>query len=161
LTDEIVKDCMTNAKMNPPLRSAKDRSAIRAALSDGTIDVIATDHAPHTPAEKKTDFTKAPSGIIGLETAVALGLSLVTDGVLSLVDLIDKMATRPAALLGLASGLKSGMPADISVIDPDISYRVESEQFQSKSRNTPFEGWNVTGKPVLTMVGGSIVFEAD
>jgi dihydroorotase len=159
LTENAVKESGTHAKMNPPLRTERDREAIRQGLADGTIDVIATDHAPHSSREKAAAFASAPNGIIGLETSVALSLSLVRDGVISLKRLVEKMSTNPARIMGLASGLNVGRPADITIIDPDLAYTVDAERFQSLSRNTPFNGWQVSGRPVLTMVGGRIVYE--
>lgn len=158
LTDEAVEDYNTNAKMNPPLRSRRDREAVRQGLADGTIDVIATDHAPHAPIEKEIEFDLAANGIIGLETSLPLGLKLVDDGVLALTDLIAKMSNNPARILGLESGLQVGYSADITIIDPERQYRVEADSFQSLGRNTPFEGWDVKGRAVLTMVGGNVVF---
>ncbi len=158
LTDEAVEDYNTNAKMNPPLRSRRDREAVRQGLADGTIDVIATDHAPHAPIEKETEFDLAANGIIGLETSLPLSLKLVDDGLLALTDLIAKMSNNPARILGLESGLQVGYSADITIIDPERQYRVEADSFQSLGRNTPFEGWDVKGRAVLTMVGGKVVF---
>ena len=159
LTEEAVRECGTNAKMNPPLRSTKDRDAIREGLADGTIDAIATDHAPHAVAEKTADFNQAPNGIIGLETSVALGLKLVDNEVIGIADLIHKMSTAPAGILGLEHGLKIGQRADITIIDPDVSYGIDAGDFESLSRNTPFDGWEMRGKPVMTIVEGNIVFE--
>jgi dihydroorotase len=161
LTDDAVKKYNTHAKMNPPLRSNQDRTAVREGLADGTIDVIATDHAPHSNLEKAVEFDKAANGIIGLETAVSLGLKLVAEGVISITDLIAKMSTHPARILGLQSGIQVGRSADFTILDPDISYEVEVAKFQSRSRNSPFDGWQLKGKPALTMVGGHIVFEDD
>jgi len=160
LTDETVRQCGSNAKMNPPLRSEADRQAIRRGLADGTIDVIATDHAPHTPEEKSLPFERAPNGIIGLETALGLSLRLAAEGVLSDAEVIAKLSRQPARILGLPCGLKRGLPADIAVIDPQCRYTVDAARFQSKSRNTPFQGWQMTGRAILTMVAGRIVFEA-
>ena len=157
LTDAAVKEYGTHAKMNPPLRSSKDRAAIRKGLADGTIDAIATDHAPHSTSEKAVDFEKAPNGIIGLETSVPLGLKLVAEGVLSVPELIEKMSTGPARILGLEFGLRPGRFADITIIDPDAMTAVDANKFQSLSRNCPFDGWQLNGKPVLTMVAGKIV----
>jgi dihydroorotase len=159
LTDEAVREHGTQAKMNPPLRSSNDRAAIRQGLADGTIDAIATDHAPHSSREKAVEFNQAANGIIGLETAVSLGLKLVQDGVISITELIEKMSSAPARILGLVSGLQPGRPADITIIDPDVDYVVDVNQFQSLSRNCPFDGWRLKGRPVLTMVGGRIVFD--
>ncbi len=159
LTEEGVKEYNTNAKMNPPLRSHQDREALRQGLADGSIDVIASDHAPHSSSEKDIEFDLAANGIIGLETSVSLGLKLVNDGVITLNTLIEKMSTRPAQILGIEYGLRIGRTADITMIDPEIDYRVDADQFQSLSRNTPFDGWRLKGKPIFTMVAGNIVFE--
>jgi dihydroorotase len=159
LTDEAVRRHGADAKMNPPLRSEEDRSAIRLALSDGTIDCIATDHAPHAPEEKAVGLEKAPNGIIGLETALPLSLSLVSDGILPLAELIAKMSIIPARILGIPCGLMVGMPADITLIDPDCEFTVDASRFKSLSRNSPFIGMKTKGKAVTTIVGGRIVFE--
>jgi dihydroorotase len=159
LTDAAVKEYGTLAKMNPPLGSDQDREAIREGLSDGTIEVIATDHAPHSNPEKNVEFTKAANGIIGMETAVSLGLTLVQEGVISLTGLVEKMATAPARILGLEKNLQPGRIADITIIDPDVVYEIDVNKFQSLSRNCPFDRWQLKGKPVLTMVGGRVVFE--
>jgi len=159
LTEKAVKDSGTHAKMNPPLRTEADREALREGLADGTIDAIATDHAPHSNKEKDIAFGSAANGIIGLETAVSLSLKLVEDGVLSLTRLVEKMSTYPARILGLESGLRVGQTADVTIIDPDLSYTVNADKFQSLSRNTPFEGWQLKGWPVFTLVGGRIVYE--
>ncbi len=161
ITETAVKECGTRAKMNPPLRTEADREAICEGLADGTIDAIATDHAPHSQKEKDVAFESAANGIIGLETAVSLSLKLVQNGVLSLGGMVEKMSTNPARILGLENGLRVGQAADITIIDPDLSYTVNSDNFQSLSRNTPFEGWQLKGRPVLTMVGGRIVFDHD
>jgi dihydroorotase len=167
LTDEAVRQCGTHAKMNPPLRSVEDRETLRSGLADGTIDVIATDHAPHSSREKAIEFNKAANGIIGLETAVSLGfavslgLKLVQEGVISLTELIEKMSTNPARILGLENGLRPDRPADITIIDPHVAYKVDVKQFKSLSRNCPFDGWLLQGKAILTMVDGRIVFEEE
>jgi len=159
LIEDDVGQYDTNAKMNPPLRSKKDREAVREGLSDGTIDVIATDHAPHSSIEKEVEFDKAENGIIGLETSVSLSLKLVEDGVLKIDELVEKMSTNPARILKLENGLRAGNPADITIIDPDELFTIDAKNFYSLSRNTPFNGREVKGKAVLTMVGGKIVFE--
>jgi dihydroorotase len=159
LTDEAVRRHGADAKMNPPLRSEEDRLAIRQGLADGTIDCIATDHAPHAPEEKAAGLEKAPNGIIGLETALATSLKLVEDGTLSLNGLIARMSTHPARILGVPCGLKAGNPADITMIDPDVEFTIEPSLFRSRSRNSPFVGMQVKGKAVMTMVAGQIVFE--
>jgi dihydroorotase len=145
--------------MNPPLGSDQDRAAIREGLADGTIEVIATDHAPHSSPEKDVEFNKAANGIIGMETAVSLGLKLVQEGVISITGLVEKMAAAPARILGLENNLQPGRTADITIIDPDVHYEVDVNKFQSLSKNCPFDRWQLTGKPVLTMVGGRVVFE--
>jgi len=151
----------TNAKVYPPLRTARDREAVRKGLADGTIDVIATDHAPHSSIEKDVEFDQAASGMIGLETSIPLSLKLVERGVLSLRELVVRMSASPARILNLdAVGLRPGNPADLTIIDLEKEFTVDSNQFCSKSRNTPFDGWKLKGKAVLTMVGGKIVFDA-
>lgn len=160
LTDEAVGAYNTNAKMNPPLRSRKDLEAIREGLADGTIDAIATDHAPHSSIEKDVEFDSAANGIIGLETSVSLSLRLVEDRVLSLSELVEKMATAPARILGVPCGLVPGNPADITLIDPERTYTVDSASFKSLSRNTPFDGLQVRGAAVVTVVGGNVVYDA-
>jgi len=159
LTEESVKEYNTNTKMNPPLRSDHDREAVCQALADGTIDVIATDHAPHSSIEKEVEFDKAANGIIGLETSVSLALKLVENGVINMARLVEKMSTNPARILGIETGLLVGRPADITIIDPERSYRVNADDFRSLSRNTPFDQWDMKGKAVLTMVGGKIVYQ--
>ncbi len=160
LTEKAVMNYDTNAKVYPPLRTAKDRDAIRQGLADGTIDVIASDHAPHSSVEKDVEFNAAANGLIGLETSLPLGLKLVEMGILSLKDLIAKMSINPARILKLAHvGLKPGGPADLTIIDMQKEFIVDVDTFCSKSRNTPFNGWQLKGKTVLTMVGGKIVFD--
>ena len=155
LTDEAVRGYNTMAKMNPRLRTAADVEAIKQGLRDGTIDVIATDHAPHAADEKAGEFDYAPFGIVGLETALGLALKLVEEGVLPLVELLAKMSARPAAILKLDKGsLSPGFDADITIIDPTVEWMVKSSEFKSKSRNTPFEGWKLKGRAVQTMVAG-------
>jgi len=159
LTEEAIKGYNTNAKMNPPLRSIKDREAILEGLANGTIDVIATDHAPHSYIEKEIEFDQAANGIIGLETSVALSLQLVHNNLISLTELIEKMSTNPAKILGLNIGIIIGKPADITIIDLNLPYKIDSSRFKSLSRNTPFDGLTIKGKAILTMVGGKILFE--
>jgi dihydroorotase len=158
LTDAAVEGYNTHAKMNPPLRSEIDREVVRQALVDGTIDAVATDHAPHSILEKEVEFDRAANGIVGLETALPLGLKLVSDGVLSLETLIERMAVAPARILGLRTGIRAGLPADLTLINPKKEFKVQADHFQSKSRNTPFEGWTLSGKAVMTIVGGKIIF---
>ncbi|GAB4454903.1 MAG: dihydroorotase [Armatimonadaceae bacterium] len=160
LTDEACRGYNTNAKMNPPLRTEADCVAIIEGLKDGTLDCIATDHAPHAGYEKQQEFVLAPFGITGLETSLALGIThLVKPGHLSLSDLIRRMSTEPARVLNLPGGsLTVGQPADITIFDPDTEWTVNPEQFLSKGKNTPFAGQTLTGKTVQTIVGGNIAF---
>lgn len=160
LTHERVGDYDTNAKMNPPLREDADRAAIRAALADGTIDCIATDHAPHTYDAKEREFDDAPNGIIGLETALSLGLrELVNGGVLSLGTLIERMSCAPARLWHLPGGtLRIGGVADIVAFDPTASWVVDPARIRSRSRNTPWAGETMPGVVKRTVVGGRVVF---
>ena len=161
LTHEACEGYDTNAKMNPPLREAEDREAIRQALRDGTIDVIATDHAPHHYDAKEREFDDAPNGIIGLETALPLALTeLVATGLLTLPELLLRMSTTPARIFGLPGGtLATGAPADVVVIDPAARWEVRPEEFHSKSRNTPFRGRLLTGRAEMTIVGGRIAWQ--
>ena len=159
LTDEAVVGYSTNTKMNPPLRSEADRTAIRAALSDGTLDAIATDHAPHSILEKEVEFALAANGIIGLETAVPLTLALVRDGVISASQMVELLSVNPAAILRVNGGsLKTGELADITVIDPEKNFTFTRESIVSKSSNSPFLDWEMKGKAVMTMVGGRITY---
>lgn len=160
LTEEAVRDYGTNAKINPPLRTALDIVAIKEGLRDGTIDAIATDHAPHDAASKALDFPLASSGIIGLETALPLTLRLVDEGVLPLDDAIAKLSTNPSRILGLSKGtLSKGSRADMAIFDENREFVVEKAALRSKSRNTPFDGWKLTGIVEFTIVGGRIVYE--
>jgi dihydroorotase len=160
LTEEAVINYNTNAKVNPPLRTAKDREAIKQGLADGTIDVIASDHAPHSSVEKELEFDAAANGLIGLETSLPLSLALVETGLLSQKNLVQKMSTNPARILGLEhTGLRPGNPADVTIIDPGKEFVVDAHTFRSKSRNTPFDGLQMKGKAVLAMVGGKIVHD--
>ena len=161
ITEETVRGYNTYAKMNPPLRTWKDVQAIKDGLRDGTIDVIATDHAPHASQEKQLGFTEAPFGIVGLETALSLTFALVDEGVLSLESAVDKLSTAPAKAFGLAKGtLAVGADADVAIVDQQEQWEVDPAMFRSKSRNTPFAGWKVKGRVTMTIVGGRIVFEA-
>jgi len=151
----------TNVKMNPPLRAAADRDAMIAGLKDGSIDVIATDHAPHHYDEKQVEFDRAPFGITGLETAVSLCFDrLVHAGVISVSRLIELLSVNPARILRVAGGaLSDGAPADISVLAPDMSVTIDAASMTSKSKNTPFDGWQLRGAVAATIVGGRIVYE--
>jgi dihydroorotase len=161
LTEEVVRGFNTLAKMNPPLRTWQDVQAIKDGLRDGTIDVIATDHAPHATQEKQQGFTEAPFGIVGLETALPLTLALVEEGILSLEAAVEKLSTAPARAFGLAKGtLAVGADADVVIIDPQAQWEVDPGKFRSKSRNTPFAGWKVKGLVLTTFVRGRVVFEA-
>ncbi len=159
LTDEAVRGYNTFAKMNPPLRSETDRQAIVNALCDGTIDVIATDHAPHSKLEKDLEFDKAAFGIVGLETSLSLCLKLVFDGVISFEILIEKMCKNPASILGINAGIEKNAIADITIINIDKEFEIDPLSFFSKSKNTPFKGYKVKGDTFLTMVQGKIVYE--
>ncbi|HUV60411.1 MAG TPA: dihydroorotase [Desulfatiglandales bacterium] len=151
----------TNAKMYPPLREPKDVEAIKRGLSDGVIDVIATDHAPHSPIEKDIEFDKAAFGIIGLETALPLTLALVREGVMDLTSAIAKLSCNPASILSIKGGtLEEGKEADLTIIDPNNEYVLQKDSFQSKSHNSPFIGQKMKGKAILTMVGGRIVWNS-
>ena len=157
LTDEAVREQGVNAKMNPPLRSEQDRAALHKGLADGTIDAIATDHAPHAEYEKQWGMDRAPFGIVGLETALALTLRLVEEGTLSLEQAVRCLTSKPARLLGLPGGtLAPGASADIVVVDRAREWVVDPEQFYSKGRNTPFGGWWLRGRVMMTFVGGRI-----
>ncbi len=163
LTQDRVEGYDTNAKMNPPLRTEADREAIRQAVKDGTIDCIATDHAPHHYDAKEREFDDAPNGILGLETALGLAIrELVQTGLLTLPELIQRMSTRPAQVFGLVGGtLAVGAPADLVVFDPEARWKVDAGSFCSKSRNTPFGGEELVGRALLTLVDGRIVFQRD
>ncbi|MFH2123158.1 MAG: dihydroorotase [Pseudomonadota bacterium] len=157
LTEEAVEGYNTNAKMNPPLRSEEDRQAIRHGLQDGTFDAIATDHAPHSVLQKKVEFDQAANGVIGLETSLPLSLALVREGVITEARLIELMSAAPARILGVAGGsLAVGDVADITVIDPDRKFHFTEDLIVSLSKNSPFVGWQLQGKAVLTFLGGRI-----
>lgn len=162
LTDEACAGYHTFFKMNPPLRSASDQAALCEALADGTIDAIATDHAPHSSVEKEVEFEQASNGVIGLETALALAVELVDAGVLTPAKLVMRMSAGPAKVLGLPGGsLAPGGPADVTVIDPKAAWICDPTRFRSKARNTPFGGRAMRGRAVLTVVGGRIVFSEE
>jgi dihydroorotase len=161
ITEETVRGYNTAAKMNPPLRTWKDVQAIKQGLRDGTIDVIATDHAPHAAQEKQLGFTEAPFGIVGLETALPLTFALVDEGILSLESAVEKLSTAPAKVFGLTKGtLAVGADADVAIVDQQEQWEIDPAKFRSKSRNTPFAGWKVKGRVTTTIVGGRVVFEA-
>ncbi len=160
LTDDAVRGYNTNAKMNPPLREAGDVAAIKGGLKDGTIDAIATDHAPHHQDEKDVEFNVAMNGIIGLETSLPLSLQLVQDGVLTLNQLIEAMSCNPSKILSLNRGtLKAGAVADITLIDPTVEWIVDADKLASKSKNSPWLGQKMTGGAAATIVGGKLVYK--
>jgi dihydroorotase len=163
LTDEAVRESAydTATKMNPPLRGEADRRALLEGLRDGTIDCIATDHAPHTVDDKKVEYDQAAFGIVGLETAVALCLDrLVGAGAVSLARLVELLSPGPARVLGLPGGaLAAGSPADVTLLDLRKRRKVDPARFQSKGRSTPFAGWTLKGWPVATIVAGRVVFD--
>ncbi len=159
LTEEAVRNFNTHAKMNPPLRTGADVQAVKEGLRDGTIDGIATDHAPHAVQEKQLQFDEAPFGIVGLETALPLVLNLVEEGVLSSEQAISKLTCAPAQVFALPKGtLALGADADVVLIDPDHTWVVDPSRFQSKARNTPFTGWTMKGRVMKTIVGGEVVY---
>jgi dihydroorotase len=160
LTDKAVYGYDTNAKVNPPLRTAADVAAIKEGLADGTLDTIACDHAPHTSLEKDLEFEAAAFGLIGLETSLGLSLKLVHDRVLSLSQVVAKMSMNPAHILGIPGGtLTPGSIADVTLMDLNRTWKVDAGAFVSRSRNCPFHGWTLRGKAVMTIVGGKIVWE--
>jgi len=157
ITEKAVEGYNTNAKVNPPLRREEDLEAIKAGLNDNTIDVIATDHAPHHRDEKLGEFDLAPSGISGFETSIGLSMKLVDEGVLTLDRLVEKMAVNPARIVGIGKGtLKQGADADLVILDTRIEYAVAAARFRSKGKNTPFEGWRLKAQPVATIAKGRI-----
>jgi dihydroorotase len=160
LTDEALQSYNTNLKVNPPLRSTADVTAIKRGLADGTIDAIITDHAPHARTDKELEFEYAANGITGLETSLGLCLLLVDEGILSLPELIAKMSLNPARILNLPKGtLDAGTDADITVIDPQLKWTVDVREFHSHGKNSPFHGWAMQGKAILTIVGGEIKYD--
>jgi dihydroorotase len=162
LTEAAVGDYDADRKMNPPLRTPADVQALRSALADGTIDVIATDHAPHTRSDKQVEFDRAANGVVGLETALSVGLSLVSQGALKLPRLIEALTSGPAGVFGLPGGtLAIGAPADFTLVDPKSSWRVVPEHLLGKGRNSPFLGEELPGVVRLTAVGGRVVFRSE
>jgi len=152
-----------SSKMSPPLREPEDVAAIKEALAAGIIDAVASDHAPHEQAEKEVEYQYAPFGIVGLETTIPLTMSLVREGVLTPLEMVARLSTAPAKILGLSrkGSLSVGMDADVTIIDPELQWVVNKDDFRSKSSNTPFDGWRVSGKALMTIVGGKIVYAAD
>ena len=161
-TEKEVEGYNTNAKMNPPLRTADDVAALQEAVKDGTIDVIATDHAPHHYDEKEREFADAPNGIVGLETALAVNVTwLVSSGIIDLATLITRMSTAPARVFRLRGGtLRAGSDADVTVFDPTAKWTVDPGTFRSKGRNTPYGGRELTGRVHATIVGGQVIHRA-
>jgi dihydroorotase len=160
LTDAAVEAYNTNAKMNPPLRSERDREALHAGLADGTIDIIATDHAPHHRDEKDCEFDCAAFGVVGLESLLPLTLRLVEEKLLDLPTAIAKVTVEPAKVLNLDVGrIAVGAPADLAIVDPEVRWTLCANELHSKSRNTPFDGWPMKGRAILTMVDGRIVHD--
>lgn len=162
LTQEAVEGYRTEAKMNPPLRTQDDVDAVRAGVADGTLDIIATDHAPHHYDEKEAAFADAPNGIVGLETALGVILTrVVGEGVIDLSTMVERMSWQPARAFNLPGGtLAEGASADVTVFDPSATWTVDASTFLSKSSNTPFAGWELTGQPRFTIVAGRVVWEA-
>jgi len=159
LTDEAVRGYRTNAKMNPPLRSEADRQAVLEGMADGTVDAIATDHAPHHLDEKNVEFNIALNGVVGLETALPLSLQLVRDGVIDLHRMVELLTCGPARAFNLPIGtLEVGSLGDVTLIDADLAWTVEVDKLASKSKNTPFAGWEVQGAASCTVVGGKVVY---
>ena len=161
LTEDAVEGYDTNAKMNPPLRTADDVAALQEAVRDGTIDLVATDHAPHHYDEKEREFSDAPNGIVGLETALAVVVThLVVPGILTWPTLVDRMSTTPARVFGLTGGtLRRGSVADVTIFDPAAEWTVNPDTFLSKGRNSPYRGKRLTGRTTCTIVGGRVVFQ--
>jgi dihydroorotase len=163
LTDEALNSPVpydTNTKMNPPLREAADRDAMLSGIADGSVDVIATDHAPHHYDEKQVEFDRAPFGIVGLETAVPLSLDrLVHAGRIRLPRLVELLSVNPARILGIAGGsLSAGVAADVTILAPDLRVRIDAARLRSRSKNTPFDGWELRGGVAATFVGGRPLF---
>jgi dihydroorotase len=161
LTETSVEGYNTNAKMNPPLRALEDVEALQAAVRDGTVDLVATDHAPHHYDEKEREFADAPNGIVGLETALAVVVTTLCErGILSYAELVDRMAVRPARVFNLPGGtLARGAPGDVTVFDPAREWVVDPSTFLSKGRNTPYAGRRLRGRAVCTVVRGRVVFQ--
>jgi len=159
LDDELISTFNTVYKVNPPLRRPGDVEAVKAGLADGTIDVIASDHAPHSAVEKDLEFEYAANGMIGLESSLPLILGLVRNGILSPMEAVAKVSCNPSRILAIPLGsLRRGMPADLTLIDTEVKYTIDVHRFKSKSRNCPFAGMEVQGKAVMTLMGGRIVY---
>ena len=162
LTDEAVRGYNTNTKMSPPLRAIDDVEAIKEGLRDGTIDIIATDHAPHDIADKQVEYQNACFGIVGLETALPLSLKLVDEKILSMGDVIKKLTSAPADIFNLKAGsLSLGNEADILIFNPSLEYSIDISKFHSKSKNSPFDGWKVKGKVIHTLVKGKTAYSVN
>ena len=160
LTDETLRGYDTNYKVSPPLRSATDVAAIKKGLADGTLDAIACDHAPHGRTDKEVEFEYALNGMTGLETSLGLSLNLVSEGILTWPELVARMSLHPARILNLPKGtLARGADADLTVIDPGLSWTVDVKSFVSRGKNSPFNGRQMKGRAVLTIVGGEIKFD--
>ena len=161
LTDREVRSFNTNTKMNPPLREEEDVAALKQGLKDGTIDIIATDHAPHAFEEKEVDYVMAPFGITSLETALGLVIrELLEKGTLTLMEILAKMTVNPARILGMAIGrIEEGARADLAIFDPKKTWKVREEEFLSRSTNSPFIGWELPGKMEWTIAGGRVVYQ--
>jgi dihydroorotase len=159
LTDEELVGLDSVFKVNPPLRTAEDVEAVKAGLADGTLDIIATDHAPHSALEKDRPFEQAANGMIGLESALPLILNLVRDGVLTPLEATAKVTVNAAQVIGVPLGsLSLGQPADLAVVDPQVEYVLDCRAFRSKSRNCPYHGRMVRGRVLMTMVSGRVAF---
>ena len=162
LTEEAVRGYDVNAKMGPPLRTDDDVAAMKEGLVDGTIDAIATDHAPHHIDDKNVEFSAAANGLVGLETALPLTLRLVKEKVITINEAISHLSTKAAQALNIPRGtLQCGVPADVTIIDPDLEWTVDATKLYSKSRNTPFDGWQMTGAAIMTLRDGKITYERD
>ena len=161
LSSDDIKTDDPNYKMNPPLRTPKDVEALKQGLKDGTIEVISTDHAPHSTQEKTGSMKNAPFGIVGLETSLPLTYTeLVEKDVITLKQMVEKMCLNPAKILGLDRGtLQKGHPADVIIVDTEQEYAIDKNKFVSKGHNTPFDGWKVKGKVLYTICDGKIVFK--
>ena len=161
LTDRCLRTFDSNYKMSPPLRTEADVQAILAGLKDGTLEVIATDHAPHAPEKKMRELDQAPNGIIGLETLLPISIrALIEPGHLTWPQMIEKLTINPARVLGIDRGtLKPGAVADVTILDPNVHWTIDPAQFRSKSRNCPFAGWEVRGRAETVLVGGEVRYQ--